>query len=477
MTRFGSVILGAAACCVTNAGLAQVDHRWDHWYWGENNGWQFTADTVVPLDGSPMPLGYKALSLSDPYTGDLLLFSDLQTFWNAQTQTLPTGIGNFTSLGNAAHVIDKIGQPNERLLLFWGEGAGQTEGIWQTTIVLDANGGNGDLSGPATMALPDKGLRSCVIPAHTSDTTWLLVDEPATGAYYSYPITISGIGLPVLAYPAVEPNPSAILLKADRIGTRVVAWTHYNQRLDLFQFDRGSGLLSDTLTIWLDDIVNYTGFEFSPNGNVLYVAVNYSLSPRITDVLQYDLSTWAHGPVNASRTSVADTVPVEQLGGRLQLGPDDRIYVGRGSEDSTKLAVIMTPDEIGLGCDYRPNAIPLSGGRTIDFDVLTFPSIHWPIPLTNVGQNEGPPIRTESWTVYPMPAVDQAQVTIPSAYQNNAILRVFDAHGGLRRSQPLTGGSTVLLERGGLCRGLYMLELIRTDGYRIATRMVFADRP
>ncbi|HMQ77100.1 MAG TPA: hypothetical protein PKE21_13505 [Flavobacteriales bacterium] len=462
----------------TANGQSMVDHRWDHWYWGENNGWHFVNDTVVTLPGSPLPLTFKSVAMSDPSSGDLLFYGDLVTLWNADHQPLANNVGSFSSIGGSPQVVTLSAEPDKHILIFFAESNGPpSAGLWSATVDMDLANGLGDVIAPAALFAPERGLKWTPIPAITTDTTWILANEPATGSYYAYPWTVNGPGQAVLSLQGAEPTGNSHLMKVDRSGSRVAANTQYDQRLDLFRFDRTSGLLTDTLTVWMADIVGITGIEFAPSGTVLYVAVNYSITPRITDVLQFDLSLWNHAAVNTSRRSVADSLPEEQPVGKLQLGPDDRIYVARGHMDSTHLAVIMAPEALGTACDYRPNAIPLSGGRTIAFDVLNLPTLHWPIPSNGVGQVETGNTDRSHLVAWPNPAADGLNIALPRSSGPGSTIHLFDVVGSLKRSFEIGNDQTLFIPRGDLCDGFYTLHLLLAEGQHSATTIVFGPSP
>lgn len=459
--------------------LAQTDHRWDHWYFGEGNGWHFVNDTVVPLlDSQIPPFHYSSASVSDPYSGELQFYCTSQMFWTADQQSQPTNFAPYFGFTEHTQAILRPGTTDQYGLLFLSDHDTATEAsLWHAEVDMQLNGGLGGLLPDQNMVAYAFGHRLMAIPAITQDTIWILADEFCTGDFYAWPYTENGLGAPLLAHSAVEPfaMSGVAVMKADRSGTRVAAQTHYFQKLDLYRFDRLMGQLHDTLTIWIDGIHNYNGFEFSPGGEVLYVSVTFSQVPNINGVLQYDLSAWEYEAVNSSRLLVSDTLP-EHLMGALQLGPDDRIYVGRGHQDSTNLAVIMAPAQLGSACDYRSNAIPLSPGRTVDEDVLTFPSINWPIPLTNVGQNEHADGRS-ALRIQPNPGSDHVEVTIPPLFRDGAALRILDARGRVQRTLSLSGAAVVQLERGDLAEGIYSLDLVGMDGQRTSGRLVFCGPP
>ncbi|MBK7391224.1 MAG: T9SS type A sorting domain-containing protein [Bacteroidetes bacterium] len=166
-------------------------------------------------------------------------------------------------------------------------------------------------------------------------------------------------------------------LKFNREGNKV-AFCSYKGTLELFDFDRCSGTISNPELIYLE---NNSGpwpsrfsCEFSSNSEYLYVS-NF---PDSSFIYQYDL--------NASNIALSETliwyIPKEiqrNSGGQLKLAPDNKIYFSSVYYNgffpypypdtvynmyNMNLGVINSPDSLGAACDFQPYSFYLGGKRT-----------------------------------------------------------------------------------------------------------------
>jgi len=144
----------------------------------------------------------------------------------------------------------------------------------------------------------------------------------------------------------------------------------YEDDLEIFDFDRCTGLLSNPVHIAIDDYNQMGGVAFSPSGQFLYVS-------SVLDVYQYDvtvadiagsmvhLGTW-DGFYSPSQ-------PFATVFDIAQLALDGKIYISTGNS-TFHLHVINEPDLPGLACGFQQHAVELP---TYNFNSLpNHPNYH-----------------------------------------------------------------------------------------------------
>ncbi len=125
-------------------------------------------------------------------------------------------------------------------------------------------------------------------------------------------------------------------------GSKYVLFTDH--ALDLYDFDRCSGELTNHQSLYFPDSVYRTGIAFSPNNRFLYA--NTQLN-----IFQYDL--WA-AHIDSSVQLVAPWspayMPTATIFWNSQLAPDGKIYIGTFGGNSI-LHYIDQPDTAGVSCN------------------------------------------------------------------------------------------------------------------------------
>jgi hypothetical protein len=126
------------------------------------------------------------------------------------------------------------------------------------------------------------------------------------------------------------------------------------QFVDIFDFDRCTGSLSNRITHHYNDTAYSGGLVFAPNSELLYV-LSYD------DIYQYDLTA---PDVIASRQLVAtmdinDWWPQAGTFFQGQIGPDGKIYIANGHVSAGNLHVIHRPNVRGPGCMVEIAGLPL----------------------------------------------------------------------------------------------------------------------
>jgi hypothetical protein len=170
-------------------------------------------------------------------------------------------------------------------------------------------------------------------------------------------------------------------------GSKYVLYNSINleegSHLDIFDFDRCTGLLSNQVRI--KGINRSGGVAFSSNSRFLYI------NKRDT-AFQYDLHAT---DISASRKLVAVydgfTDPFQVSLFRMQLAPDGKIY-SSATNGTRHLHVIHRPDEEGTDCQYQQHGIQLY--KYNDFSVPNFPNYR-------LGPLDGSPCDTLGLDNYP----------------------------------------------------------------------------
>jgi hypothetical protein len=197
--------------------------------------------------------------------------------------------------------------------------------------------------------------------------------------FYVVRVDPSGVSTPIISNIGKVLSPSFCTLKFNNKGNKLLR-THITGLLELYDFDRCTGTISNALTIRNDslgfpyqDNLRFLWSAFSPNDSVLYVGT----AGNTSYLYQFDL----FAPNIYSSQVVLDTTSFcVDCGGEIKLAPDGKIYYTHAYHDgvnwnypypdtlynmyNTYLGVINEPDKIGTACNFQPFSFYLGGYRT-----------------------------------------------------------------------------------------------------------------
>ncbi|MFN6115617.1 MAG: T9SS type A sorting domain-containing protein [Flavobacteriales bacterium] len=236
-------------------------------------------------------------------------------------------------------------------------------------------------------------------------------------------------------------------------------WGQFNQDLEIFNFDRCTGLFSDPVQVLISDANTMGGVAFSPNSRYLYVS-------SLEDVYQYDTQA---SDIAASMVHIAEwdgfyspEPPLATLFDIAQLAPDGKIYIGTGN-GTFHLHVIHNPDEPGPACNMEQHGIELP-----HYFVNSLPN-H---PNYHLGPIDGSICDSLGITVHVSEASLQDRVRVqpnPSngafginypAHAQSGLLEVLDATGRVAYQHRLSAWSTVhQVDLTGQPAGMYHCRL------------------
>ena len=214
---------------------------------------------------------------------------------------------------------------------------------------------------------------------------WVIHEQYVPGGYsdevYVYLVDPSGINQMPVKHIGRLSQTNTLRLKFSPSGTKLIS-TDSNQYLELFDFDRCTGLVSNPRFVHQRQVTTLNGLfwssEFSPDETKRYLStVEYGNNDSISCLIQFDLLA---PDIQASMDTIYNFyLPYET--GMLKLGPDNKIYLSQYLDnndcgffylycdttfypENMNISVIHQPNELGALCDFRPYSFYLGGHRS-----------------------------------------------------------------------------------------------------------------
>ena len=279
----------------------------------------------------------------------------------------------------------------------------------------------------------------------TPDT--LIVSSQVTGSPIYYDVFASSI---------FTPDGSKYLLMSQ------------NNMLDIFDFDRCDGTLSNHSLIHLPDTIHaYSGAAVSSDNHYLYV--NTQL-----EIYQIDLTA---NPYSSSIITVAqwDTFysPFVTYFAYSQLGPDGKIYMST-THGCDVFHVIYQPDSTGLACNVLQNSLKLP---CTNLSIPNFPNYNLG-PLTGsvcdtlTGIASLQKDKELSLTIAPNPVTDDVlHIKYMLPRNKTGTLTITDVTGKQVYTYRLPQWSTLQNLPVGLAEGMYFCTVM-SDGMKVVKKFV-----
>lgn len=270
---------------------------------------------------------------------------------------------------------------------------------------------------------------------------WVFCHKASTDQFYGLLVTPDGVIVVGTQSVGIVRPPDAGQVCFSPDGSKFAYYWGVDE-LEVFDFDRCSGLFSNPRFIVVPDDAAGPGVAFSPNSRFLYVS-------SVADVYQYDTDA---ADVGASVVHIATwdgfyspQPPFATAFDIAQLAPDGKIYIGTGN-GTQHLHVIHDPDQPGMACNIEQHGIALP--RWFSNSLPNHPNYHLgPIDGSvcdslglNVGVAES--LVQEAVQAYPNPT-DGAFTLSYAAQPNAGVLEVRDLSGKLVLRERLPQWSTV----------------------------------
>ena len=258
-------------------------------------------------------------------------------------------------------------------------------------------------------------------------------------------------------------------------GSKYAFFQYGASRINLFDFDRCTGLFSNYINITNINGYNYgsMGVSFSPNSRYLYTS-------SFSKIVQWD--TYAVNIPN-SKVVVAetDTIPCPNYFVNfylMQLAPNGKIYVSAPGS-SHCLSVINYPDSPGLSCDALPHGLllPRSNGSSVPNhpNYELGPLVGSPCDSLT-GMNEFSGIQQERLKISPNPTTGKFKVSYQSLQNESTNLEIVDLFGNRVYNYVLPQWSSVheVNLNESITNGMYVCRI--TNSKRLVVGKVIVER-
>jgi len=340
----------------------------DHWILSDSMHLQFTDSGLVFLGLVPFQSEESIATISDLH-GNLLLFANESRVYDEYYNIIENGDSLFATINSTTSTQGAVLVPHSTIyVLFNRVFLSEPDGALQYSIIMyDSIVGNYYIPSALRKKVlqPTLFAEQIQVIRHGNGAAWWIIGrklvntvQKNSNAFVVYKLSGEDIILEHETVIGLEAHNWGELT-ASQDGSSLALASFSLGRLQLFDFDRCTGVVSNPRVLIDDSSSTYYGCAFSPDGSKLYVAKNNR------EVLeQVDLNS---EPFSIS-TIFSANYGFNNSAGQLELGPDGKIYwiqrVQGGSFDSLPamyLGVIQNPNAPGLACNYDPIGVWLGG--------------------------------------------------------------------------------------------------------------------
>jgi len=324
------------------------------WYFGAVAGLDFnTAGPPVPLTDGKMVATEGVGTISDD-NGNLLFYTNGLKVWNRNHAEMATGLlgSALTSTTQDGTIVKKPGSTSI-YYIFTADNQGQINGLRYSEVDMTLNGGlGGVVAATKNTLLYTPSCETITAVSHaTENAIWVITHKYPGTEFATFKITTSGINTtPIIqniGMNITSVNDGTGQSRISHDGNRYAVARRFANRVELYDFDRATGNLSNLITITFGPLSVY-GVEFSPNNELLYVSIANTFAFSFSEVHQYNLLAGNEAAINASNTLLNTQPSLFSFG--MELGCDGKIYIAKFGQNF--LDVINDPNVLGTGANY-----------------------------------------------------------------------------------------------------------------------------
>jgi hypothetical protein len=413
---------------------------------------------VINTSNRSINININFANITD-YNGDLLFYTNGAVVANKLDIVMPNGDSlspatyTFSAWQNIGFPIPQasliIPDPGDstRFYIFHcsidvlSNGVQRPLHFYYSVVDMDEDNSLGDLINKNNILISDTisagNISAC---KHANGRDWWVI-EPEFNApgYYIFLVSPNGIQFvnkQIIGQRFGADGQSKFNLQ----GTKYARYDTTND-LDVFDFDRCTGVLSNNFHMAINDSMVGLGVSFSPDGSKLYTS-------SLLYLYQFDLNS---PNIATSKTTVAvwDSTysPFATTFYCQQLAPDGKIYVATTSTNNV-MHIIDSPDSLGLACNVIQHGLqlPVLNSGTVP----NHPNYHLgPVvgsicDSLTVGLAENK-VQSASLRLNPNPATNQVWVNYNFPNNKDGWLEIYDTMGKLVLKRRLYWSTTQML--------------------------------
>ena len=441
-----------------NAQNPDIKRTW-HWYFGNGAGIDFSSGSPVPYLNGKLHTYEGCSSISDTL-GNLLFYTDGDTVWNKNHQSMPNGKG-LMGCGNHGGSSENAGlivpQPGSNHLFYifttdCSENSG-AKGVRYSIVDLNFDGGLGDVivKNKLLFAPSIEGIaatKNC-----NGYDFWITSHEFSTNNFRTYQLTALGIDtVPIVSSIGIKYTDYGKYLNFSPNGRKLAigdpgSFFHFDQ---LFDFDNSSGHLCSVINLH-GQITGGICPLFSPDNSKLYFTYGGNV------IYQYDLLAGSDSAsISNSWQIVANNIDNSAFG-TLQNGPNGKIYVSSIFKDS--ISTIDNPNQNGALCNFKTFNLYMGGAQS-ELGIPVFIQNYFGDTIIckscSVGISEDIP--ELSIQLYPNPTNGNINLIFNHKINSECYLKIFSLFGILVKEVNLKQDENTL-DVSNLSQGFYMVKI------------------
>ncbi|MBK9424383.1 MAG: T9SS type A sorting domain-containing protein [Bacteroidetes bacterium] len=473
------------------AHVSVAQNRNSVWVFGDSSGIDFGSGGALPIVSAMDGRGSCA-SISD-INGELLFYAatmpeyfgpaGVETFVFNQNHNVMQYGDSIVGRGWYQELVIIPSPAKDSMYYLFSISVTENYGLVYSIIDMRLNAGLGAVT-QKNIQLQNFQQVDCINAVkHGNGRDWWVIFRmsgfPAfNNDFYTYLITPAGIqNVSIQSFGEQNvTNLGKITISPE--GTKMI-FINLNGVIELFNFDRCTGLLSNSIPIDFGVLAPpepfYWSCEFSPDASKMFISTNSDTSY----LFQYDLNA---PNISASKDTLFSISNIEYALGALKRGPDEKIYLSGWYNDgfnapypyadsvynmyNMNLSVINQPNNLGTLCDFQPYSFNLGGKRTYlglpnnpEYDLQALAGSPCD---TLVGIGDAPQIQQAALNVFYHTAWEKAFINASNLLGKTGKLLVYDMQGKIVHSEPLriqNGYYTRDLSMIGKAHGVYLIVL------------------
>lgn len=329
------------------------------WYFGNYAGVDFNTSPPTGLTDGKLSTSEGCASIADE-NGKLLFYTDGITVFNKQHNVMEEGEGLFGDPSSTQSGVI-IPHPANKNIYYVFTVLAQGGSLYYSIVDISKNAGKGKVVEKNKLLLTQSTEKITAVKHKNGEDIWVITHEYLSNNFVCYIITKNGLQiLPVVSsvgtFMGLNNLSTIGYLKASPKGGKLAAAIdHVEKIVEIYDFDKETGKVSNPVTLNGFENVGPYGVEFSPNEKFLYVAEEGFYSSNLYQI-KLPVSAGIVGEKSKIISKIANT-------GALQVASDGKIYISRYG--SSYLDAIEFPNLEGAQSSFKEKVIDLKTGTCL----------------------------------------------------------------------------------------------------------------